>query len=510
MLFLNTIKYLKPTQILWRFWIKIRRTPKIHVNAGQLDYDIPKLICQCKTKVSGTLKIFNIEIDTGTIKWDNPDKTKLWNYHLHYFDYLENCDQNDGERIIESWIDTNPYGKGVGWEPYPVSLRLVNWIKFIACRAVKPSDKIVKSLYMQMNYLEYYRELHLLANHYFKNCVALLSSTYFFRDQRKFSSLIKTIKRQMEEQSRNGLHFEFSPTYHALFTKDLLDISNLLVANNLEHDFQRELSVLIKQALGWADHLTHAGRYIPIGDSNFEDCPSADELLEYYFRIYSPTDYHRENCQEYFPIIGNQNMKLMLLNSPFNPTYNPAHSHCDKLSVLLWHQNTPVIVDTGNYNYENSSERIYARSINAHNTIQVDDRSQAQMWDVFRVGDRGKINFRYNSESEIIASFSYESAYHERQVKLIESGYEITDRLSCRGLHQYHFYLHFNPDLSFDISENQLNFTEISLRILLPKGTVTVIRTDYYPEMYSKRIKNTIEVSGEFTNQLLLQTKILI
>jgi len=510
MLLLNTVKYLKPIQVFWRIRLRLLRFKPIKLKPGKLTYTIPNLSQTSAREFNNNITIFNQNISADSISWRYSDKSKLWYYHLHYFDYLENCDSDTGLKIIENWIAENPYGNDSAWEPYPLSLRVVNWIKFFQSQSIQPNEKIVRSLNLQKDVLFKFRELHLLANHYFKNCVAILYLSSFFHDTKQFKSVIKEIKKQIYEQSLLGLHFEFSPTYHALFTKDLIDIYNLLISNGLEYELQKELSVVIQRALWWAFHLTNNGQFIPIGDVNNEGCPSTSELAEYYAQVHGSTDIIRNIDMKYFPIIEAQRSKLMLLNAPFNPIYNPAHSHCDKLSILFWYQNTPVIVDTGNYDYEHSRERGYARSVSAHNTIQVDDRAQAQMWDVFRIGKRGKFIESHNSEAEISASFRFKNAIHKRRIMKVETGYDLEDRLICHGLHQYRFYLHINPDLSFDISDHRLRFNDFGLSFILPKGAVKVIQTDFYPKMYSKRIKKTIEVSGDFKDRLLLQTKILI
>src|SRR5690606_32356210 len=65
--------------------------------------------------------------------WNPGDRAVLWNYNLHYFDDLNAVSaatRADWHRaLVERWIRQNPAGKGVGWEAYPLSRRLVNWIK---------------------------------------------------------------------------------------------------------------------------------------------------------------------------------------------------------------------------------------------------------------------------------------------------------------------------------------------------------------------------------------------
>jgi len=65
--------------------------------------------------------------------WNDPEKDKLWLYNLHYFDDLNAHGAETRtewhKALVRRWISENPPTKGNGWEPYPVALRVVNWIK---------------------------------------------------------------------------------------------------------------------------------------------------------------------------------------------------------------------------------------------------------------------------------------------------------------------------------------------------------------------------------------------
>ena len=66
-------------------------------------------------------------------------------------------------------IAQNKIGDGNGWEPYPLSLRIVNWIKFLAKLEVDADViKINQSLFLQSRFLFKHLEYHLLGNHLFK------------------------------------------------------------------------------------------------------------------------------------------------------------------------------------------------------------------------------------------------------------------------------------------------------------------------------------------------------
>jgi hypothetical protein len=46
-------------------------------------------------------------------------QSRLWLYNLHYFEQVD-------EPLIERWIAENTIEQGVGWDPYPTSLRIAN------------------------------------------------------------------------------------------------------------------------------------------------------------------------------------------------------------------------------------------------------------------------------------------------------------------------------------------------------------------------------------------------
>ena len=79
--------------------------------------------------------------ETGVIKtadcWNDDTKAKLWLYNFHYFDDLNSLgsDSLDSKLElqkfwVERWVNENPAPSGNGWEPYPLSLRVVNWIEW--------------------------------------------------------------------------------------------------------------------------------------------------------------------------------------------------------------------------------------------------------------------------------------------------------------------------------------------------------------------------------------------
>jgi hypothetical protein len=67
------------------------------------------------------------------IDWHPAAADKLWRYNLHYFDYLQETERSreSVQTLVDSWIVSNAPGTVDAWEPFPLSLRIVNWIKYL-------------------------------------------------------------------------------------------------------------------------------------------------------------------------------------------------------------------------------------------------------------------------------------------------------------------------------------------------------------------------------------------
>jgi hypothetical protein len=128
------------------------------------------------------------------VGWDGPSREKLWRYNQHYFDDLNA--QNGYERkswhndLIEKWIVENPPLVGTGWESYPTSLRIVNWIKW-NLGGNQLSAFALQNLFIQLRWLNKRLEYHLLGNHLLANAKALVFGGLFFEGKEAEKWLIK-------------------------------------------------------------------------------------------------------------------------------------------------------------------------------------------------------------------------------------------------------------------------------------------------------------------------------
>ena len=96
------------------------------------------------------------------IRWNNPNWPRLWQFHLHYFDWARDWlevalitgkfpDQASLlEPLLDQWIEANPPGRGDGWHSYTLSLRTRNWIwLFRSCPQLATPSRI-QSLWQQV------------------------------------------------------------------------------------------------------------------------------------------------------------------------------------------------------------------------------------------------------------------------------------------------------------------------------------------------------------------------
>ena len=137
--FFRTICYLRLIQIFYRFRNIIYRPNLTNLNECK-KYKLrncnPVSFAQKNKKsiLNGNSFYFlNREIQLEFPNdWNRSDIPLLWMYNLHYNDGLldiDTCKKIKKEHVMD-WISGNKI-LGIGWEPYPLSLRISNWIKWI-------------------------------------------------------------------------------------------------------------------------------------------------------------------------------------------------------------------------------------------------------------------------------------------------------------------------------------------------------------------------------------------
>ena len=271
-LYIDTVKYLKPSQMYYRPINRIKRklysTNLIKSNIRnnlKVNDDIVFLIPELDY-AQDYLNRFDINdifedrftfiniINKSVLSnaWNNRDLKHLWRYNLHYFEYLfilayEYSNDNNKTKVydkfrylIENWISNNPYANGDGWHPYTISLRITNWISVYhifrdSIKADIEFDIYIKeSLYLQYLFLQRNLEKDVLGNHYFENIKAIIIGSIFFAEDKVTNKFITELLNQLKEQVlQDGMHFELSPMYHKIILEDLIKITYWLRDNSI-------------------------------------------------------------------------------------------------------------------------------------------------------------------------------------------------------------------------------------------------------------------------------------
>ena len=409
--YLRTLRHLRPCQWigqvrvrLWKHWRNPAQLPSCKipgriVSQGFLaDLPAPVVPQQPSALKAGCFMFLSETRKLGSNPdWDAPGASRLWRYNLHYFDWLwsllpENAaDWQTARDLTLDWIARHPPTRDAcGWEPYPTSLRLLNWTLLFGIRhrertAADPvlSEALLESLHRQVIWLESNLETHIQANHLLENLAALACARTIFvwdgsRDMKQ--RILPLLERELDEQILgDGMHYERSPMYHlrmlwlidALRATCLASMHKRLEAAScnmrralalLRHP-DGDIPLLNDSALGvyadgWTNELASDGPWA-LPDAGYYGCRTSGDFV-------------------------------VIDAGPMGPDHQPGHAHADFFSFELSLGGQRVVTDTGVGTYETSAERAYDRSTAAHNTVEVAGGDSVEVWGAFRVGRRVK------------------------------------------------------------------------------------------------------------------------
>ncbi len=447
------------------------------------------------------------------IDWQVPEKGRLWRYNLHYFQYLlvnGGLDLTSGMSLVQDWIKHNPMGTQDAWDPYPVSLRLVNWAKFLAINTL-PEDSlrtITHSMVEQTRWLTKHLEYHLLGNHLFKNGKALVFMGTCFTGveaERWLQKGIDIIGEELDEQVLDdGGHFERSPMYHSMILEDCLDILNILT--------QGELREKVLEKVGrmgaFLEAMCHPDGQISLfNDAAFGIEAEPAKLFAYYTRLTGM----EVRCSGdgvialadsgYFVFSPNTKNKMIIDCGPVGPKYQPGHAHCDTLSFELSVQGKRVIVDSGCYQYVDGDIRRYNRGNSGHNTVTIDKRNQSEVWAAHRCGRKAQpVGVEWGESEGRCFFYGGHDGYkrlpgnplHFRKVIQDDEGWLLQDTIQGQGIHAVESRLHVHPDMNVEVNgaEAVIRFRdEVMLTVRAQSGTGIGLEKGWYcPEFGIKKV----------------------
>ncbi len=465
----HTLKYLKWIQIRYQLWYRLQ---------GMVKYSkkLDKSWSQIQTKnlifsgfISSPVAYFgenqfeflNIshQFKSG-IDWNYSPHGKLWTYNLNYFEFLAqpNISTQQGLNLMEDFIEKEKQIKD-GMESFPISLRIIFWVKFLIENKVK-NNKIDQSMYRQLQRLHAKPEYHLMGNHLLENGFGLLFGGIYFDDQKIIDQAEEIITIQLQEQIlSDGAHFELSPMYHQIMLYRILDCINLLKSNP-QNSTNNLLILLQKTAslmLGWMKNITFRNGAMPcLNDTTNGIAPTSKQLFEYAKNLNIELNQMALGESGYRKF-SNKNIEAIVDVGKIGPDYIPGHAHSDTFNFILQYQDKPFIVDTGISTYEKNVRRNIERSTASHNTVMINGKEQSDVWGGFRIGKRAEITKLEETQNSILAihdGYKNIGCEHQRKFSLQENQFQIEDLIIGKG--EGIANLHFHPELKLELKNQSI------------------------------------------------------
>lgn len=513
--------------------------------------------------VSGRVETFGTSID-----WDmKNEKYRLVCFRVNSFRFLftlSNAFKQSGDKkyidkgfeFIDEWISNNfDFISGDKWNPYVIADRLMNWIGFIS--EYCDDSKIyyyAQYVYSQAKELSKSIEYHLGANHLLSEGRALIAAGAFLNNQNIYQYGKKILREEYAVQFlKDGGHYERSVSYHVESLQQYFEA--IWIMNFLGDSEVRSFATMIKESYEFLDSMIGVNGKIPLFNDSAVDYPFYDarDFLATARYLYKstpinayPGDYATSWKLERFDKIecdwsinelskytGFFHHKLKFGNNKYSvffdvgdngPDSNLGHTHADSLSILLSDNNKDIFVDSGVFTYQNGELRNLCRSTKAHNTIEMDDMDDAEVWSAFRVGRRGhsKIDYYENHNGEMVIKATSDGytkilknpVVHSRELTINDQKgcIQIKDYLDCDNSHKATIRFHIGPDCSLQkmddytcVIDNRY-VMKTSERIIFSDCKVAskfgIVKESYCVEStfftkYTKQITTTIQIMEE-------------
>lgn len=497
-LYFHTLRYLKVKQLIYRIFylfykVKPCKNPTAKLRGLITNWPIHshKLM---STKDGRTFDFLGnvASLDEGeSLK----SQSKLWLYNLHYQDDLNASDADFNKELcatlVDQWIEENPAISGIGWEPYCLSLRAVNWVKWLSrCEPSEVKQAWVLSLATQADALNKQIEYHILGNHLFTNAKALVFMGAFFGgvegDKWLQKGLVILDEEINEQYLSDGAHFELSPMYQTILLADIVDLICLANQTNLPALKKRskQWQQVFQKGIEWLENMSHPdGEISFFNDAAFAIGPTIADLKKYAVTTFAYKakrvpfyhgQWHLLAQSGYAISQWASGHKIIADVGHVGPDYQPGHAHADTLSCELSLFGERVFVNSGISHYGVDAQRLYQRSTRAHNTLEVDGMNSSQIWAGFRVAKRAKpldVSVQNQNDCAVLRAGHdgykqlYCKALHHRTWSVHETKLQITDTLD--GSYDSALaYWHLHPSLSIElVGEN-------SFEVMLSKGNL--------------------------------------
>lgn len=480
-LLVNTIKYLRPVQIIYQTEIRIKRRKNRELfwkykkrNIGYQEYSLwvdgldndPTFMERFKPKeiLNNRLTLINETRELG--RWVYNDASHLWNFNVHYLEYLiplVSAWKESGEdryleklyQIFDDWYQVGSMETDSN-HAYTISLRVIN--QLIIEDYVKDKQKLYDSIYAQYRFLINHQEKHLMGNHYFENLKAIVICSVIFREENIYKEFInKLLKELKEEITADGMHFELSLMYHKIILEDLIRVAIVLRQAEKE-EYEYIVGYIGKMCSALYSLEAGISRTLLFNDAGDNVAKPTVSLLSVCKELFGISPEKLKQVSGYY-VLNDGKITVVEDCGNLSPSYMPGHAHCDCLSFELFYNGLPVFVNSGTFQYQGEF-RQYFRSTKAHNTVVINGHEQSELWGEHRAGRRISVLNSMQLDNKTVGI--YKNCFdekHKRTLQLTNGTLLIKDVVSGTA----ESYIHLAP--GFRVSGNKIEGNGLEIKM---------------------------------------------
>ena len=296
-----------------------------------------------------------------------------------------------------------------------------------------------------------------------------------------------------EQVYDDGVDYEKSVPYHSLVL-EMFELSRMVCEANgieLSPEFYRKLRAM-RRFLAAATKPN--GERCNIGDDD------SGSVLHHTMQIHQLDSPHRALSELFkyggFAVLRHRDTHLFFDFGDIGMQGYGGHGHNDTLSFELFFNGEHLIVDSGTFNYTLfQDERQQLRSIEAHNTIQIDGKELVpfrNLWSIVADTTQPRLIqwISHEHRDEITAEITNNGVIHQRTICFDKSTttIDILDRLSGKGKHSAMSRLHFHPSLSPSLNGNTI--VAGNTRISIEGALRILLKESQYSKGYYQKVKN--------------------
>ncbi|WP_176461873.1 heparinase II/III family protein [Anaeromicrobium sediminis] len=450
------------------------------------NYEKNDLIKICDDILAGKIYVAKeFEIIESVIDdlWYNDDiKNRSWKFWIHSFimiEYLTRCyRENENCRymyksleILKSWgqICEDLNLQNIIWHDHATAIRGIILCKMYEIFNWEEKDRVYIEdiIYMHGKKLvshNFYMKKH---NHGLDQDIALYLISVTCKHFKESYKWKRISKRRLWLQLDNlyeydGTYLEQSPEYAYIVLLRLVEFTEVM--KKYEDKDYRNIENGLGVKLRYLYDICHPDNILPgMGDGEYKKIDFTplltnhnmeklyDELEE---KICRHSIYCKGGYASFKDFSKGRNTHL-IFSSAF---HSRVHKHHDDLSLILYKDNTPILIDSGRYNYNyNENERKYVVSSYAHNTVVVDEKNT----DIKRLNIKksGLKSYYIDDNIGIVSGVHclYDGVVHERIVIYLSSeDILVIDSLSGYKEHKYDQVFNLHPNINCSIKSNIL------------------------------------------------------